>query len=487
MAQSTANFPPSLNLAEGKASAIQQSDGQFLRFRSDNSTYQSADTVRIEIPCGRKGLWGYGQDTFLEFKSTAGNSTCAGGALFLDGNAYSYFKTARLYHGTNLLCNIPEFGRICHAMYDAQVSIAERNSIGTISLGVGGKQATGAVAAGIDDYENILASGAGLFGHNIDNGCTYSYAFPLMMPLIGSLTSKAVPLGWMTSSLYLELVVEDVNKVYTSRFGDSLSGSAGSLTAAPTIANFTLKDIYLNMKCSQINPMYDEILLSAFNGRKILIPSVDFKGEMKSIAAGGSSFSDKFSFQLSSVKFLWWWIVNTQTANGTIGNGTTGNNFNYNSAITQRMMGVLNSYNLSFNGVNFPTVPISASASGLTIKSNGAAANFQLGATCYQHLLRTLNQNSDYTAGGGISKALYVNNLTTCASDAKSKRFIGAVDLDRFDNNNDRYMQGYNSTNQSVVLQVNWDSALSEACNLYAFVQHDVSYELIDGLLYVNN
>ena len=77
--------------------------------------------------------------------------------------------------------------------------------------------------------------------------------------------------------------------------------------------------------------------------------------------------------------------------------------------------------------------------------------------------------------------------MDTAASDGtNSKRFIGAVDLDRLDNNNDKYLQGYNCLNQQVNIVANWDANLTEPQMLYCFMQYDVSYELRDGLLWVN-
>lgn len=469
---SVVNFPPSMNLADIKQSALQECDGQFLRYRSDNSSYVNGDTIRLEIPCGRKGQWLHPQDSFLEFKMTSGTSTFTSGAIFLDGNCLTYFKQARIYHGSNLLCSINDFNRIAHSMYDLQVNTAERQCQ-TINLGVGGVQ-----TATSESYD-LWSLGAG-YGHLIDNASTYAYSHPLMLPLLGSLTEKAVPLGWMTSSLYLELVIEDAQKCVTTRYGDSITGSAGTCTAL-SVAQMTFKDIYYNAKVSQVAPMYDNLLLNAFQGKRVLIPSVDFKSELKSISSSSSSFSDKFSFNLSSVKFIWFWLTNTSTANGVI------SGYNLAAPITQRMAGNLNSYNLSLNGVNFPSIPISCSTTGNTIKVSGSVANHIFGSACYQQLLRTMNQNTDFSSGGVLSKNTFCHSLTTQASDILDKKsFIGAIDLDRFDGNNSRYMQGANLQNQNIQLVATWDTALAENCNLYAFAQCDVAFELRDGLLYVN-
>ena len=152
------------------------------------------------------------------------------------------------------------------------------------------------------------------------------------------------------------------------------------------------------------------------------------------------------------------------------------------NALTQRQAGRLKDYCLSFNGSMFPSQPISTS------NSANPAVNKILGAVAYCNLLRCLNQNSSVDAGGILSDALYNNALDNYASDgANSKRFIGAVDLDRLDNNNDKYLQGYNCLNQQVNIVANWESpGLTEAQMLYCFMQYDVSFELRDGLLWVN-
>ena len=93
------NFPPSMNLGVTKPACVPNCEGSFLRIRSDNSTYGALDTIRIEIPCGRDGVWLHPQDSFLEFKAKLTYTDGSGGAVSLDGNAYSYFSNCRLYHG----------------------------------------------------------------------------------------------------------------------------------------------------------------------------------------------------------------------------------------------------------------------------------------------------------------------------------------------------------------------------------------------------
>ena len=62
---SIVTLPTSMNLGDVKASCVADCKASVQRFRSDNSTYQANDIVRIEIPCGRAGAYLHPQDSFL--------------------------------------------------------------------------------------------------------------------------------------------------------------------------------------------------------------------------------------------------------------------------------------------------------------------------------------------------------------------------------------------------------------------------------------
>ena len=107
------------------------------------------------------------------------------------------------------------------------------------------------------------------------------------------------------------------------------------------------------------------------------------------------------------------------------------------------------------------------------------------GAIAYQHLLRGFNQNTDVSAGGILELGLYSNNLASAASDLESKRCVLGISMDRVDGNNEKYMSGMNTIGSNFVLNCTWEGALSTDHFLYAFVQHDCAYELVDGLMSV--
>jgi hypothetical protein len=458
---SAINFPTSMNLASQKETSITSANASFQRIRSDNATYNDGDIVRLELSTGRKGQYLHGSDSFLSGKVKF-EYTKTAGIVRIDSNAYSLFKSVKLYHGSNLIDNVYNANRLYSALYDFQVHQSEK--IGDqINM------------MGMNDAGIILGSH---HGAAVASDVFYDFSLTLPCALIGSLSDRALPLGWMgSSSLYLEIELETAGRVLSTQgiIADGERGALGTCSAL-AIAKYTMSDIYYNAKVTEIGSQYDDILLNAFQGRPIVIPGVSWRGEQKSMNPT-TSFSDKFSFQLSSVKMFIWWIVNSATSLGTPVTGT--NLVNVNNSISQRQCGKLKEFWLSLNGVNFPSQPIKA--------GNSSVTNRQYMAETYCHLLRAFNLNSSTERGGIIGYHAYSDSATTIASDSLVKRFIGAIDLDRFDGENDKYMQGTNTMGQNLQFNVTWETAQSENQMLYAYVMYDCAYELVDGLLNVQN
>jgi hypothetical protein len=447
-----------MNLAEGKQSAVTSANASFQRIRSDNTSYTDGDIIRIECPCGRAGDFLHGSDSFFSGKIKFDFASTGAGFVSIDQCIYSIIKSIKIYHGSNLIDSVDHANRLYNAIYDLQVHTSERagDSINMMVL---------------DDETNQIS---GYFGQVLLPNVEYDFSFTLPCALLGSLSDKSVPLGWMgASSLYLEITLESANRVLTTQeqSGADPRGRIGQC-ATLAVTKYTVSDIYYNAQITQIGSQYNNILLSAFSGKPIVIPGVSFRGEQKTMSAASTSFSDKFSFQLSSVKLLLWFLCNSTTVNGDISGANLGR------AITQRQCGRLNEFNISLNGTSFPSQPI---------KSGDASTGVQYMANVYSHLLRAFNLNSSTEKGGVLCKGNYCDSLTTGASEGLVKRFIGALSMDRFDQENERYMSGMNTVGQNLVLDIKFNAAHSTAQNIYAYVQYDCAYELVDGLLTVQN
>ena len=112
----------------------------------------------------------------------------------------------------------------------------------------------------------------------------------------------------------------------------------------------------------------------------------------------------------------------------------------------------------------------------------------------YSELLRAFDGLSDTGFGGILNLANYTTNTNTTGDDVltgtvgsslttQQKRYIGGIDLDRFNHTSDTLLSGTSSIGQMVNLQLNMSAGLTETCTLFAAVQYDVLYHIEGGLL----
>jgi hypothetical protein len=453
------NFPTSMNLSSVKETAEPTMRGDFMAFGSQNQVYGARDMIKIPIP-NASNVWLHGNDSFLSFRVKI-TGVATGGILSLDGSCYSIIKNARLVHAGNILVEQNECGRLWNALFDLQVSGADRAS----------KEITHGV------YDDIqISRSSGLFGTVVTNDKYLYFSFPLPMSIVGTLAEKSFPLGALSTGMMLELDVEDLNKMVTTRVPSALTVGAQTTPTALTLTSIQIDQIYYHAKVSNVG-IYNNILMSAL-GPSVVIPGVEYRHDKKEVPAGTNALTTNFSFPLKSAKSILFWLTNSATANGNMtGNAT---NFRLNSAITQRGVGGnLKNYYISVDGVSFPSLPIDASAgSNLTLNVRGGIN----GSIPFQQLLRCFNLNSSISGGGVLSHAVYNNELSTWADDAYTKRAILGIDLDRGSNDGDKYFQGINIQNSTLSLRVEWNTGPTESQIMYAYVMHDVGFVIENGV-----
>lgn len=455
------SLPKELNLASNKPIAS-SARPQILRFRSDNSSYTASDTIRIEIPTSRQGQYLFPQDSFLEFKlkvNASGGAGAGGTNFLLDQSVYSLFNRIRVLHGSTVLEDTLYSNRLWTAIYDIQVNEAERRG--------------DTISKGIFDISAVSTSSIfnnGLFGQVVayraqqvvpvatDN--IYDYNLVLPSSIFGTLATKALPLSLLgASSLYIELELAPLNVVFVQQLG--------IVTANGTLNSYAVQDIYYNAKISVL-PLEIEQALIQSTGGVINLPAISYKCEQKSISAGSLVFNDKFSFQYSSIKNFIFWVQNTITATG----GITVR------SISSRPKAYINEYYLNINGELYPSQSISGYARQ------------------YSELLRSFDMLSDTNAGGIITYSNYNNSNALTATDVIStvdslafatttyqKRWIGGIDLDRFNRSSDVLMSGTSTIGQMLSLVVNLSEGNTEALNLYGACMYDVLYHIENGQL----
>lgn len=450
---SVVSLPPSFNYAETKPAATSAGSAVFSKIRSDGISYSAGDVARITIPTGANQFLS-AQDSFLTLKFTP-TFTNTTGNVRLDGTAYSLIKRLTVYHGSSMIENITNANRLYNAIYDIQVGQSERAS-GTINLLIDENQ----VAAN--------ASNGYMYGAPLTSGVAYQVSFCLPS-ILGSFSDKAIPLAWLNNAeMFLEIEFETATKVLTTRVADSISGSIGVATAL-SVTGYSVTEMYYNACITNLSSDVGNVLKQAMMSRPLILPAISYRGEQRVVSAGASSFADKLSFQFSSMKGIMWWLTNAQTSNGVIAA------FNLNAAVSTRASGDLDQFWVSLDGNDWPSSHI---------KAGQETATRICGAEVLGHLERYLNQNAVPGYAASLTKDIYCNSLTTYASDnADAKKFVGAISLDRFDNDNQRQLQGTNTMASQVQINVAWTTGLGEQCYLYAYAMYDLGLEIIDGLL----
>lgn len=459
------SLPKELNLGSNKPMAA-SSRPQILRFRSDNSSYTvtntGGDTIRIEIPTNRQGHYIFPQESFLEFKIRTNMTfdVAANGDLYsyLDGCGWSPFSRLRVLQGSTVLEDCLYVNRLWTALYDVQVNEAERRQ-DTINKGV--LDPTGAglpsvFSSGLFGAQLQLAAGAA--NPAAADGPTLDINFCLPSALFGSLSSKALPISLLgASSLYIELELAPLNVAIVSR--KTANANVG------TVNNYTLSDIYYNAKTAILPQEVENALLSSTGGI-INLPAVAYKCELKTIPANSTAFNDKFSFQYSSIKNFLFFLQNSTTANGGITK----------RSVTCRTKANISEYYLNINGEVYPSQSIVGSARQ------------------YTELQRAFDGLTDTNFGGIISSVNYNNNTNATADEiintvndatwlslSIQKRWLGGIDLDRFNRSSDVLMSGTSTIGQMLSLVATFSVGLVEQTNLYAAVMYDVLYHIENG------
>jgi len=444
----SANLPKELNFASNKPMGA-SGKPYINRFRSDGTNYAQNDVIRIEIPTSRNGSYLFPNDSYLEGKVTVtARSTLAAKSYFIDQSVYSLFHRIRVYHGSNIIEDTLFTNKIWNAINDLQVSETERR--GDCITKLVGDNTAAANQLFNDGCTGRLAVTTA--ADNVANaGDVLEFSFVLPSALLGSLCSKAVPLGLMgAASIYLELELASPEMAFVTAAADHQAIS------------YQVSDIYYNAKMTTLPSDINDMLIESTGGF-INIPAVAYKAESKSISTGSSSFNDKFSFQFSSMKNFCFFLQNTGAAAGTISQ----------RSITARPRCNLSEFYLTINGEAYPSQPVKGYA------------------RMYQELLRAWDMQSNVGSGGIITyknytRDVHANNdavLADVAVNTPQSRFLAGIDLDKFNLSSEILMSGTSSIGQMVSLQLNFSAATTAPLNLYSFVQYDVLFHIQDGLI----
>jgi hypothetical protein len=233
------SFPTELNYASNKPIAA-SGKPMIARFRSDNSSYNNGDVIRIEIPTGRRGQHLFPKSSFIEGQVAVTNlsSGTSGEGVYIDQSVFALFNRMRIIHGSTVIEDYLYCNKVWTSILDLQYSETERRSLSLTHL----------IAS---DTVQQPSYNSGLFGYSLGRCSTTTatsttttaidFCFPIPSGVLGSLSQKALPLGACgAASIYLELELASPNTAFIL---EDLSSTTSAI-----INKYTVSNIYYNAK-----------------------------------------------------------------------------------------------------------------------------------------------------------------------------------------------------------------------------------------------
>jgi hypothetical protein len=156
---------------------------------SNGASFKGSDsaTIRLEIPTGVQGQFLNPQQSYLKFAVTVTGNT----NTYVDKSIYQIFSRLVISHNGVVLEQIDEYGTLCNALLDFQVSNSQLSNDLNIMLG------TDTAIGGVEGFRMIKSGGT-------DNVHWFN------MPLVSSLFTmqdKYIPIGDIQNELRIELTL----------------------------------------------------------------------------------------------------------------------------------------------------------------------------------------------------------------------------------------------------------------------------------------
>jgi hypothetical protein len=253
-------LPKNLKYGNRVESAPSKSNRVNIQPMNGSGIYLPGDTITVNISTRSNLVLATTESYFkftVNYKSSADNN-----ALRLDScGAHGLISKMRVWHGSNLLQDISEYGLLAKMLMDIQYSTdstygkmnitsGTRSDLQTTVVGTGA-----ALTAATSYYYTTSQINSGeLISSSLANGATVSFTYALnLISILGSLCSQQYfPLFACTSApIRLELVLQDsANKAYVQ----ALDSSSFTLTNCEYVANFIeLSDIAMGMIMQSLN------------------------------------------------------------------------------------------------------------------------------------------------------------------------------------------------------------------------------------------
>jgi len=407
----------------------------------NGNSHASGTPIKINIPAGRKGTYLDCSQSYIKFK--VDNTT--GAVLTLSGSgAWVFIQRLDVYHGSNLLESINEYGRLHQALYDMGMNMGDKDTAGTFEGSIVQTYTTPATFAGSTIYSLDEPNRIGV---NIASGADETFYIPLVSGVVGQLVDKYIPLGEMSADLRLEFTLYQAN----------IAGQHASTAPAWNIVDFTYEAQIVEVD-GNVQQEIDQATLGYYR-----IHGTSWGEYNTTVASGDGSKSFLIPARYASLKNL---LVVQQ--NQAIANGATATH-----AIACRTKANMSKYQFKVGSLQVPQTPVELDATGNLRGAEGFAE------------LKKSFHSMGVLDGGLIASDMYVDDSPDGTTNVECGSFLVGQELESFAHKNDVLTAGVNTLSSNVFFEATYSSGAQASVNLYAFAHYDLVLELQGGVMRV--
>jgi len=382
---------------------------------TNGNTFTCGQVAEIQVPGNQMATFLDWQSSYLKFTVTNND----GAAIILPGvgGAYNLIQKIEVLSAGQTLCSIDNYNKLVSMLSDMQLTADYKNDVGTILAGF----AYGEQAAAISG-DSIAATGK------------KTYCLPL----------HGLPM--MSASKYWPLFVRDTIRIRIT-FASAVNATVGAAENAE-ISMSPVELVCLNVK---LNDQAFAALENAVDG-KFNIVSNDYRNATSSIAAADTTFVANVAYSYISLdRVLFGFFPDENTALADSNGG--------------RDLRNLSEFSFSVNGKHYPARKIQVSATN--------------GAEPLAELINASNALADVHHAGSLNRNdLYLGNNIANTADATTSHFLAGINLEQVREHGNESLYSGISTLGGVTQIEGSFSAAGQACNLEAFGNFTVIYQV---------
>ena len=457
---------------------------------NNKQVFGSTDVIYIDIPTSRPNTWYDPSQSYLKFSvQCAATAAVAQGvvdAIYVDNSAYSFLSRLDVYHGSNLLETISQYGALCNTILDSTLTQSDKvglssmmgmNPLQTITcVTPAAAYAQGAFYATATTQtpgdRSGLALRAILGVGNINTAYCQTFCLPLMSGVVGVSASKMIPVGNLRAPISLQ--------IYTAANDDAIYYATPGAGATWQIVNVEFVATFVEIQDDNFGQHFDPSIPQYISTRS-------WRESSFSVTAGlTGEITNLLSFRMASITNILGRFRNQAGA-------VQGANATYASRLSSAINPNIAYYYFKLGSQIVPNKQIQLYNNG-TLVGSGSEAFAELQKSF--HALDTIHGNAAVTynqynvasvANAGWLAAYGLTTLKAAGQlDTSNNAFCIGQELESFCHKGDTILSGISSLNTNLFFTMGiipGAANVTTACIAEFYCQFDMILCIQDGYI----